>query len=168
MSVELLDTSRFYGYRVRRQVDGRPFQEYFSLMRNGRRLRGEARSAVQAKAQARDAMLARRQQAHRRRLARSVHIAGRGRVRGILCRLKAEKSGNMTPVFQVGIMSLRERRVVSTTVSINRHGLTEAWRRAVEFYAYHKQIDRRSAAFRSLLGARPRQAQITALRKQAP
>jgi hypothetical protein len=166
MSVELLETPRFYGFRVRRQIAGRSYQEYFSLKQGGRRLRGDARAEVEARAEARDAALARQQRAHRRKLARSVHIAGKGRVRGILCRLKAEKSGNMTPVFQVGIMSLREKRVVNTTVSINRHGLTEAWRRAVDFYAHHKQIDRRSAAYRSLLGARPPRAQLAALREQ--
>ena len=40
MSVELLDTSRFVGFRVRRQIAGQTFQEYFSLKKDGKRLRG--------------------------------------------------------------------------------------------------------------------------------
>ena len=31
MSVELLDNPRFFGFRVRRQIDGKTYQEYFSL-----------------------------------------------------------------------------------------------------------------------------------------
>ena len=62
MSVELLDTPRFFGYRVRRQIQGKTYQEYFSLKDDGKRLRGERRAKVKAAAQARDDELARRQQ----------------------------------------------------------------------------------------------------------
>ena len=31
MAVELLDTERFHGFRVRRQIAGKTYQEYFSL-----------------------------------------------------------------------------------------------------------------------------------------
>ena len=37
MSVELLDTTRFHGFRVRRQIAGKTFQEYFSLKKDGKR-----------------------------------------------------------------------------------------------------------------------------------
>ena len=37
VSVELLNTPRFYGFRVRRQIDGRTYQEYFSLKAEGKR-----------------------------------------------------------------------------------------------------------------------------------
>ena len=57
MSVELLDTSRFHGFRVRRQIAGKTYQEYFSLKENGKRVRGAARAAVKAEAEARDAVL---------------------------------------------------------------------------------------------------------------
>ena len=40
MSVELLDNPRFYGFRVRRQIDGKTYQEYFSLKENSKRMRG--------------------------------------------------------------------------------------------------------------------------------
>ena len=36
MSVELLDTPRFHGYRVRRQINGKTYQEYFSLKQDGK------------------------------------------------------------------------------------------------------------------------------------
>ena len=45
MSVELLDTPRFHGYRVRRQINGKTYQEYFSLKEDGKRIRGSKRSA---------------------------------------------------------------------------------------------------------------------------
>ncbi|MFW6094109.1 MAG: hypothetical protein ACODAC_09065 [Pseudomonadota bacterium] len=160
MSVELLDTPRFYGYRVRRQIQGKTYQEYFSLKDGGKRLRGERRARVKGRAEARDAELARQQDNLQRKRAKQVRVDERGQVRGILCRLKAEKSGNRTPVFQIGVMSLLENRIVNTTVSINRYGVDEAWRRAVEFYAKHKQISKRSGAYRSLLEAQPSRAEV--------
>lgn len=163
MSVELLDTPRFFGYRVRRQIQGKTYQEYFSLKDDGKRLRGERRAKVKAAAQARDDELARRQQTLQNRRAKEVHIDADGQVRGILCRLKAEKSGNRTPVFQIGVMSLEENRIVNTTVSINRYGIAEAWRRAVDFYAAHKQISKRSRAYQSLLAAQPTPARLQRL-----
>ena len=160
MSVELLDTPRFYGYRVRRQILGKTYQEYFSLKENGKRIRGERRAQIKARAEARDQELARQQESLQRRRAREVRIDGEGQVRGILCRLKAEKSGNRTPVLQIGVMSLLENRIVNTTVSINKFGVEEAWRRAVDFYAKHKKISRRSGAYRALLDAQPTEAQV--------
>ena len=58
MSVELLDNPRFHGFRVRRQVDGKTYQEYFSLKENGKRLRGAKRATVKTAAEKRDADLA--------------------------------------------------------------------------------------------------------------
>ena len=49
MSVELLDTTRFHGFRVRRQITGKTFQEYFSLKENGKRMRGGDRAKVKSK-----------------------------------------------------------------------------------------------------------------------
>jgi hypothetical protein len=160
MSLELLDSPRFYGYRVRRQIAGRSYQEYFSLKADGKRLRGEARSRVKEMAEARDAELAALQETEQRKRAREVRVYRNGQVRGILCRLKAEKSGNRTPVFQIGVMSLPENRIVNTTVSISKYGVEEAWQRAVEFYAWHKNLSKRSAAYRSLLASRPSEAQV--------
>jgi hypothetical protein len=168
MSVELLDTPRFFGYRVRRQILGKTYQEYFSLKEEGRRIRGERRAGVKARAEARDSELARQQDTLQRKRAKEVRIDGNGQVRGILCRLKAEKSGNRTPVFQIGVMSLLENRIVNTTVSINKFGTAEAWRRAVEFYARHKKISRRSGAYQSLLDAGPSAAQVQRLLAAGP
>lgn len=160
MSVELLDSPRFYGYRVRRQIMGRTYQEYFSLKQNGRRIRGDHRAAIKSRAETRDAMLARQQDALQHKRAKEIHVDDSGQVRGILCRLKAEKSGNRTPVFQIGVMSLTEGRIVNTTVSINKFGVADAWQRAVDFYARHKRIGKRSAAYRALLDAQPAPAQV--------
>ena len=57
MSVELLDNPRFYGFRVRRQIDGKTYQEYFSLKENSKRLRGAKKAEVKTLADARDAEL---------------------------------------------------------------------------------------------------------------
>ena len=94
MSVELLDTPRFHGFRVRRQIAGKTFQEYFSLKENGKRIRGARRAEIKAEAEARDCRA--RRPASRRpetRRRERFEIDGAGRVRGILFRMKTEKSG---------------------------------------------------------------------------
>ncbi|MFP6814053.1 MAG: hypothetical protein VB949_00055 [Pseudomonadales bacterium] len=163
MSVDLLDTPRFHGYRVRRQIEGKTYQEYFPLKHNGKRIRGAKRAAIKKRADARDEELALRQQVARDKAAKEVHIDSNGQVRGILCRLKSEKSGTQTPVFQIGVMSQLDNRIVNTTVSINRYGADDAWRRAVEFFVAHKAISKRSRAYRDLMAAQPSAAQIRRL-----
>lgn len=155
MSVKLLDNKAFYGYRVRRTVGGRLYQEYFSLKRDGQRLEGEERRAVEARAQARDRELEAEQErmCEQQREERCFHPDGS--VRGISFLLKTEKSGSMTPIFQVGIASRLEGRTVCTSYSLNAHGCEEAWRRAVDAYARHKLIRRNSRLYRRLLQAMP-------------
>lgn len=165
MSVELLDTPRFHGFRVRRQIDGKTYQEYFSLKTNGRRMRGAQRSVVKQQADSRDAELAHTQKTSKDKASREIHIDNRGRVRGILFRMKTEKSGTRTPVFQIGIMSTLEQKIVNTTVSINLHGMDGAWKHAVDFYAGHKKISKRTKAYRQLLNAKPSKADLQHLRR---
>ena len=167
MSVELLDTPRFHGFRVRRQIAGKTFQEYFSLKENGKRIRGARRAEIKAEAEARDAVLAAQQAEARDKAAREVQIDGAGRVRGILFRMKTEKSGTRTPVFQIGIMSTRDDKIVNTTVSITLHGLEGAWQKAVEFFADHKKISKRSKAWKALLTAQPSEAELKKLMRRA-
>ena len=54
MSVKLLDNEAFYGYRVRRTVDGKLYQEYFSLKKNGKRMGLRLHKQVEKQAIARD------------------------------------------------------------------------------------------------------------------
>jgi len=155
MSVELLNSRRFHGFRVRRQIDHETYQEYFSLKRDGRLMRGAARAEVQRQAEDRDAQLAQTQRAAREHAMREVHVDTDGHVRGILFRWKKGRNGKKSPVFQVGITSLVSEDVVNTTVSIKLHGLDGAWWRAVDFYAKHRRIPKDSDAYRQLLRARP-------------
>ena len=156
MTVELLNSRRFLGFRVRRQIDNETYQEYFSLKQGGGGLmRGTARAEVRRQAEDRDAQLAITQRAARERAMRAVHVDADGHVRGILLRWKKGKNGKRSPLFQVGITSLLNGNVVNTTVSINLHGLDEAWRRAVDFYARHRRLLEGSDAYRELLRARP-------------
>lgn len=155
MSVELLNSRRFHGFRVRRQIDNETYQEYFSLKRGGRLMRGAARAEVRRQAEDRDAQLARTQRAARERAMREVHVDADGHVRGILFRWKKGRNGNRSPLFQVGITSLLSGEVVNTTVSINLHGLDGAWRRAVDFYARHRRVPKGSDAYRELQCAKP-------------
>ena len=160
MSLELLDNPRFYGYRVRRQIEGKTYQEYFSLKENSKRLRGARRAEVKAIAEARDEELkALQQKARDKERPRDpvrCHRAGEG----ILCRTKREKSGTMTPVFQVGVMSRVRFKIVNTTVSITKHGRVAAWARAVDFYCEHKRIGKRTKAYKDLIARCPKPAQV--------
>ena len=122
-----------------------------------------SRAAIKVRAEARDQELKALQQKSREGLARRRAVDEEGRVRGVLFRLKQEKSGTRTPVFQVGIHSFVERRIVNTTVSITRHGLTGAWRRAIDFYVLHKKIGPRSKSFKALLAACPNEQELEAL-----
>lgn len=160
MSVELLDNPRFFGFRVRRQIEGKTYQEYFSLKENSKRLRGARKAEVKALADARDAELKTLQQKNRDKNDREIQLDPSGQVKGILCRMKREKSGTLTPVFQVGVMSRVRMKIVNTTVSIPRHGRVEAWQRAVDFYCEHKNISKRTKAYKELIARCPKPAQI--------
>ncbi len=166
MSVELLDTTRFHGFRVRRQIAGKTYQEYFSLKKDGKRLRGAARAAVKQAAEDRDAVLAKKQAKARAEAARTAIFDKDGKVRGILFRMKTEKSGTRTPVFQIGIMSAKAGKIVNTTVSINLHGLKGAWQKAVDFYVDHKKISKRSQIYKKLLKAQPSKAKLEAMKRK--
>jgi len=171
MSVEYLDTPSFHGYRVRRQIDNRSYQEYFSLKRDGRRMHGAARARIRQVAEARDAELEQSQRETRERAARAVHLDARGRVRGIVYRRKRERSGRVTPLLQVSVHSTLEDRLVNTTVSIWSHGFNEAWRRATAFYARHNAIPESWSTYRGLRASQPAYADLPArygpLRAQA-
>lgn len=160
MSVELLDNPRFYGFRVRRQIDGKTYQEYFSLKENSKRLRGAKKAEVKALADVRDAELKTLQQKNRDKNDREIQLDSSGQVKGILCRMKREKSGTLTPVFQVGVMSRVRSKIVNTTVSIPRHGRVDAWQRAVDFYCEHKNISKRTKVYKDLIARCPKPAQI--------
>ena len=84
MSVELLDNPRFFGFRVRRQIDGKTYQEYFSLKANGKRMRGAARAEVKAVAEARDATLKELQQKNRDRKDKEIEWIPRANSRHLV------------------------------------------------------------------------------------
>lgn len=158
MSVKLLDNAAFYGYRVRRSVNGKLYQEYFSLKSNGERVDARRRREIEKQAIARDDELRRQQlqQRQQRKIERCFNDDGS--VRGITYTIKTEKSGTRTPIFQVGIVSSLDKRVICTSYSLNAHGREGAWLKAVETYVRHKQISKQSPLYRKLLGAGDRVA----------
>ena len=163
MSVELLDSPRFYGYRVRRQIGGKPYQEYLSLIKDGKRLKGKHRILIKNQAELRDTELKKLQSKNKKKLDKTIKLNGKGQVKGILFRMKKERSGRLSPVFQVGVLSRLDDKVVSTTVSINRHGLVAAWQRAVNFYCKHKLVSKRTKAYEQLLSQCPKSSEIEKL-----
>ena len=158
MSVKLLDNKAFYGYRVRRTVAGELYQEYFSLKKDGKRLEGRAQKAIEKQAMERDQELEAQQKRFLEETKEERCFKHNGSVRGISYLLKTEKSGNLTPIFQVGVASKVEKKTVCTSFSLNAHGSDEAWHRAVEAYAKHKTIHKNSKLYQRLLSAKPKVA----------
>jgi hypothetical protein len=155
LSVKLLDNEAFHGFRVRRTVNGKLYQEYFSLKRDGARLQGRQKKLVEQSALARDRELAEMQLRSRERQKADRCFNSDGSVRGISYLLKTEKSGSVTPIFQIGIASELESKIVCTSFSLNAHGREEAWRKAVDAYARHKVIRKNTRLYKQLLAAMP-------------
>jgi hypothetical protein len=156
VSVKLIDNEAFYGYRVRRTVNGKLYQEYLSLKKAGKRLGPRLQKQVEREAVARDDELAAEQQRIKEKLKPQRCFNVDGTVKGISFLLKAEKSGSETPIFQVGIASELENKIVCTSYSINAHGEEEAWRRAVDTYAKHKVIGKKTKLYKKLLASKPK------------
>ena len=121
---------------------------------------------MKAEAEKRDAQLEKMQNKAKAEAARTALFDKDGKVRGILFRMKTEKSGTRTPVFQIGIMSSKAGKIVNTTVSINLHGLKGAWQKAVDFYCDHKKISKRSTIYNQLMKAQPSKAQLEAMKRR--
>jgi len=153
--VKLLDNEAFYGYRVRRTVNGKLFQEYFSLKKEGKRLGSRLAKQIEQQAIARDEELANQQQRVKKQLKPGRCFNSDGSVKGISYLLKMEKSGTVTPIFQIGIASELEQKIVCTSFSLNAHGKDQAWRRAVDAYAKHKVISKNTKLYKKLMTAMP-------------
>lgn len=156
MSVKLLDNDAFYGYRVRRTVNGKLFQEYFSLKKGGKRAGPRLRKQIEQEAISRDEGLLAEQRRIKKQLKSDRCFNDDGSVKGISYLLKTEKSGTVTPIFQIGIASELENKIVCTSFSLNAHGKQQAWRRAVDAYAKHKVISRNSKLYKKLLTSMPK------------
>ena len=156
MSVKLLDNESFYGYRVRRTVNGKLYQEYFSLKKNGKRLGLRLHKQVEKQAIARDLGLMDEQKRMKKKNKAVRCFNDNGSVRGISYLMKTEKSGSLTPIFQVGIASDLEEKVVCTSFSLNAHGKKQAWSKAVDAYAKHKLIRKNSKLYKDLVKAIPK------------
>lgn len=154
MSVKLLDNSAFYGYRVRRTVQGKVFQEYFSLKANGERVNSTRRAQILADANARDEELKQLQKNVKASLKSTKAFKTDGSIRGISYLLKNEKSGNVTPIFQLGISSEVTKKIVCTSVSISAYGEDLAWNRVVDLYCDHKRLEKSGTLYQKLLAAK--------------
>ncbi len=155
MSVKLIDNEAFYGYRVRRTVNGKLYQEYFSLKKAGKRLGPRQTRAVERVAEARDEELRIEQEKSRQRRKAELCFHPDGSVKGISFLIKTEKSGTRTPIFQVGIASELDKRIICTSFSINAHGADAAWSKAIDTYARHKKISKGTKLYKKLAASMP-------------
>lgn len=155
MSVKLIDNEAFYGFRVRRTVNGRLYQEYMSLKKGGKRLGPRQTRSVERLAETRDEELRQEQQKSRQRRKPELCFHGDGSVKGISYLVKTEKSGTRTPIFQIGIASELDAKIICTSFSINAHGPEVAWLKAVETYARHKKISKGSKLYKKIADSIP-------------
>ena len=155
MSVKLIDNEAFYGFRVRRTVNGRLYQEYMSLKKSGKRLGPRQTRSVERLAEARDEELRLEQQKSRQRRKPELCFHDDGSVKGISYLVKTEKSGTRTPIFQIGIASELDAKIICTSFSINAHGPDAAWSKAVDTYARHKKISKGSKLYKKIAASMP-------------
>ncbi|ARN72994.1 hypothetical protein [Oceanicoccus sagamiensis] len=158
MSIKLLDNEAFYGYRVRRTVNGKLYQEYFSLKKNSRRMGPRLQKQIEREAIARDEELIQEQKRVKKLLKAHRCFNPDGSVKGISYLYKTEKSGSVTPIFQVGIASELENKIFCTSFSIKAHGKEEAWVQAVNAYAKHKLINKNTKLYKKLISSSPKKA----------
>ena len=111
---------------------------------------------VEKQAIARDLTLMDEQKRMKKKLKADRCFNNNGSVRGISYLMKTEKSGSLTPIFQVGIASDLEEKVVCTSFSLNAHGKKQAWSKAVDAYAKHKLIGKNSKLYKDLVKAIPK------------
>ena len=156
VSVKLLDNEAFYGFRVRRTVNGKLYQEYFSLKKDGKRMGPRLKKQLEREAEIRDEELANEQPRVKKLLKGERCFNHDGTVKGISYLLKTEKSGTITPIFQIGIASELEDKIVCTSFSLNAHGKEKAWRRAIDSYAKHKAIGKNTKLYKKLLTSMPK------------
>lgn len=153
MSVKLIDNAAFYGYRTRRTVAGKLYQEYFPLKPGGKKLSKADAAVVKKQAEARDAELIALKEKDRKKHKADRCFRADGSVMGISYLMKREHSGTKTPIFQLGIASLVDDSIVATSISVNAHGKEGAWKKIIDQYAVHKQIGKGTKLYRQLLGA---------------
>ena len=151
-----MDNEAFYGFRVRRTVNGKLYQEYFSLKKAGKKMGPRLQKQVEREANNRDQELLEQQQRVKKKLKPVRCFNNDGTVRGISYLMKTEKSGSVTPIFQVGIASELEEKIVCTSFSLNAHGKKQAWSKAVDAYARHKLISKNSKLYKDLVKAIPK------------
>jgi hypothetical protein len=152
MSTKPIDNEAFYGFRVRRTVNGKLYQEYYSLKKDGKRMGRAAKKAVRLEAEARDEVL--RLEQVKSKLKRKAELCFKdGKIKGINYLKKTEKSGNVTPIFQIGIHSEIKNKIFCTSFSCTKHGFVGAWDLAVDAFAKHKKIKKGSKLYVSLKAA---------------
>jgi len=157
MAVKLIDHDKFYGLRVRRTINRRLYQEYYSLKKDGTRISINSIEGkiIGGEASARDNVLELMQIKDKLRRKAELCFCSNGKVRGINFLNKTEKSGTISPIFQMGIQSAIENRIVCTSTAIKTYGKRDAWLRIIDIYCKHKKINKRSKLYGKLLAAMP-------------
>lgn len=153
MSVKLIDSYDYYGFRVRRSIRGKNYQEYFSLKEDGQRFSHSQKLRVERLAIKRDLELKFLQD-----VAKKMHKANDcfrvdGSVKGICLINRYSRKGTEMKVFAIGIQSDLTGKLFLTDCNIRKHGVNGAWGIVINAYCKHKEISNKSKLYKKLIAA---------------
>lgn len=161
MTVEYFDNNGFYGFRVRRMVDSVPYQEYYSIIKNDKIMSQRQVNQVLSHAEAYDRQLLRMQVAAKFKRFLDCKpfrtTEGATGVRGITRNLRWDRTRagvsyqSNSECFIIAIESTLTNKHAANCFAIKKNGVEKAARRAVAYYAKHKQLARSEYLVKRLL-----------------
>jgi len=139
--------------RVYRAWNGKEYQVYYPLKKNGRFLTEEELLETLEEAQAKDVELAQRQRAHFMRKDLSVErlIHPEGRIVGLKERVRHREGRKPAHVFEIRVNSEELSKPKFRTISIDRHGYDKAFELSVDIICKERGLDKHSPIRKMML-----------------
>jgi len=156
MGVTFVDNGGYHGWRVTKKIKpGEEVQKYFSVRRPENFDTKSEYEATKRK-QYRAAMAEEHKlERERRRFEKTLppeYLRSDGSVQGIVFKYEAQKASE-SPIFQVSCASkIRDGKIFRTSFSLKKHGVEEAWKKAVAELCRHKKVSAKSIAFKDIAG----------------
>ncbi|NPU91988.1 MAG: hypothetical protein HPY82_08755 [Gammaproteobacteria bacterium] len=139
--------------RVYRAWNGKEYQVYYPLKKNGRFLTEDELLETLEEAQAKDVELAQRQRAHFMRKDLSVErlIHPEGRIVGLKERVRHREGRKPAHVFEIRVNSEELSKPKFRTISIDRHGYDKAFELSVDIICKERGLDKHSPIRKMML-----------------
>lgn len=177
MGVTFVDNGGYHGWRVTKKIQpGQEIQKYFSVKRpENFRTKKEYNLLKDKQYKAALAEETKLEKA-RKKFEKTLppdYLRSDGSVQGIIFKYETQKASE-SPIFQVSCASkVRGGRIFRTSFSLKKHGIEDAWKKAVVELCKHKKISIKSGVYRDILGrmdhsfkrAKINKTQMNALKK---